>query len=120
MKLNLTERGRPRVRDLLSEVKGTTETPAGINLFAIDDSPPLDHDSAARFHSIVAKLLWIAKRSRKDILLPVNFLCTRVRAPTETDLNKLNRILKYLNGTKDYQMELGMIVNDDGTLNLDV
>ena len=124
MELDLTERGRPRVSinlsDLLSEVKGRTETPAGMNLFAIDDSPPLDYDSAARFHSIVAKLLWIAKRSRPDILLPVNFLCTRVRAPTETDLNKLNRILKYLNGTKDYQMELGMIVNDDGTLNLDV
>ncbi len=45
----------------------------------------------AKFHSIVAKLLYLGKKGRPDILLPVQFLCTRVQNPTVDDERKLER-----------------------------
>uniref|UniRef100_UPI0026F06B80 Ty1/Copia family ribonuclease HI n=1 Tax=Phenylobacterium aquaticum TaxID=1763816 RepID=UPI0026F06B80 len=51
------------------------------------------------FHTTVAKLLYLAKRARVDILLPIAFLSTRVKSPTSQDADKLMRVLKYLNGT---------------------
>ena len=53
-----------------------------------------------RFHSTVAKLLYLAMRVRPDIFLAVYFLSTRVREPSvEDSSNKLNRVLGYLKGT---------------------
>lgn len=45
---------------------------------------------------------YLAKRVRPDILCPVVFLSTRVQAPDVDDLAKLERMLKYINGTKSY------------------
>lgn len=94
--------------DLLefSGVTGDVKTPATDQLFAIRAATPLDADAKASFHTLVAKLLYLAKRTRPDVLLPVSFLTTRVQKPDEDDLNKLNRVLKYLNGTK----ELGIVL----------
>jgi hypothetical protein len=39
----------------------------------------------AKFQSVVAKLLYLGKCGRPDILMPVQFLCTRVRNPTNDD-----------------------------------
>jgi hypothetical protein len=47
----------------------------------------------------VAKLLFVAKRARPDILLTVSFLTTRVRDPDYDDWKKLVRLLAYLKGT---------------------
>jgi hypothetical protein len=91
------------VEDAISGLKITSpaETPAGLELFTIDESAiPLGKIPKDQFHSRVAKLLYLAKRTRPDILLPVNFLCTRVLNPTEQDYKKLMRIYKYLFGTK--------------------
>ena len=57
---------------------------------------------------MVAKLLYLAKRTRPDILMPVNFLCTRVQAPTMSDFIKLVRVLRYLYGTSDQALVLSM------------
>ena len=37
------------------------------------------------FHSIVAKLLWMMKRSRPDLETNIGFLCTRVSKSDEYD-----------------------------------
>ncbi len=63
-----------------------------------------------------AKLLYVAKRTRGDILLPVNFLATRAKCPTQDDLIKLNRVLQYFNGTPDQEMTLSMNTMNDLTL----
>jgi hypothetical protein len=90
-------------------VTKTADTPAGLNLFEVDEmSPELDDEARKLFHSQVAKLLYMAKRVRVDMLLPVNFLCTRVKSPTADDLKKLNRVHRYLLSTKDYVMRLGV------------
>jgi hypothetical protein len=53
------------------------------------------------FHSKTAKLLYLAKRARPDILTAVIFLCTRVQESTYEDKQKLRRVLGYLKGTID-------------------
>ena len=94
---------RGYVQQLLSSlgVAGAVTTPASLHLFDIRDSKLLvDHDKD-EFHSVVAKLLYLAKRVRPDILTAVAFLASRVSTATQDDQAKLHRVLKYLNGSSD-------------------
>ena len=68
------------VRELLEDCKkilGVAPTPGKSELFPVkpDTSDPLLTTSAREyFHSITAKLLYLSKRARPDILTPVAFL----------------------------------------------
>ena len=107
------------IKDIVKGIDKTHTSPAGLNLFnARDDLPPIDGFEREKFHSTVAKLLYIAKRTRGDILLPVNYLCSRVLCPNQDDLVKLERILRYLNATKDMVLELTMLTNEDDSVDL--
>jgi hypothetical protein len=75
--------------------------PATNNLFSIDEKSEALVEKS-KFDSVVAKLLYLGKRGRPDILMPVQFLCTRVQAPTKQDQLKLERILGYLQFTKSW------------------
>ena len=99
------------VKDVLHgyEVTGQAATPASVNLFELRESDLLGSDDSIEFHSRVAKLLYLAKRVRPDILTPIAFLSTRTRAPTDDDQRKLDRVLRYLNSTK----EMGMILEPE-------
>ena len=57
---------------------------------------------------MLAKRLYIAKRIGPDILLPVLFLTTSVQQPTEEDNIRLQRVLKYLNGSKERSLKLSI------------
>ena len=89
------------VRDIL---KGSHDykqriaaTPAANSLFKIDnDFPKLPSKAEQQYHTIVAKLLFLAKRGCPDFLTAVVFFTTRVVSPTKEDINKLNRVLRYL------------------------
>jgi hypothetical protein len=82
------------------QVKGSVTTPATSDLFMINKaSRTLSAQEAKSVHAVVAKLLYLAKRVRPDILLTIAFLSTRVKAPIAQDQAKLDRVLKYLNGT---------------------
>jgi hypothetical protein len=61
----------------------------------------LSEEERKRFHTKTAKLLYLAKCARQDILTAVSFLCTRVKSATEEDAAKLARVLGYLKGTVD-------------------
>jgi len=90
------------------------KSPAGANLFNVQvDSPLLSERAAQIFHSHVASLLYLAKRTRPDLLTAVSFLTTRVAAPTKDDEAKLLRVLGYLNGTKDLVLTLKAGPNPD-------
>ncbi len=81
------------------EVKLTdVVTPAMANLFKTreDGCNKLTSTKATIFHATVAKLLFVAKRGRPDILLAISFLTTRVKAPDDDDWKKLIRVLSYL------------------------
>ena len=53
------------------------------------------------FHTLVAKLLYLGKRVRPDILVAISFLCKRVQKPNEYDLEKVKRVTQYIRGTRD-------------------
>ncbi len=96
-------------------VVGTAKTPANVELFEIDEKSPLlgDNDRET-FHSTVMRLLYLVKRIRPDMMVSVSFLTTRTSKPTEEDKKKLERVLRYLQGTR----ELGQILKADAPLQL--
>ncbi len=51
------------------------------------------------FHTMVARVLYVSKRVRPDILVVTSFLCTRVTRATKLDQAKLERLLGYLTST---------------------
>jgi hypothetical protein len=75
--------------------------PAAKTLFDVDDSAALDGARRKAFHSMVARLMYLAKRVRPDIMLPVVFLSTRVSIATVQDEEKLDRVIGYLKGSPD-------------------
>jgi hypothetical protein len=90
------------INDLLTDnnITDTIDSPASNHLFVINPiAEKLSNDMIINFHTQVAKLLYLAKRIRPDILLPVSFLSTRVQSPDIDDWKKLMRVLKYINGT---------------------
>ena len=98
------------IKEILRDNSITTfaTTPASNNLFDVDEaSPLLSTKPKEKFHSTVASLLYLATRTRPDIMLPVTFLCSRVSIATEQDHKKLVRILSYLNATVDLPFVLG-------------
>ena len=75
-------------------INSAAKSPATRNLTEIDkESPLLSKEDTERFHHIVAKLLYVAKRARLDIQPNVVFLCRRVKSPTEEDKRKLKILL---------------------------
>jgi len=93
------------IKNLLDNVNGSVETPCANNILAITEGVEvLTLDNKEKVHSLTAKLLYISKRTRPEILFGVNFLCTRVQEPTVEDAVKLGRVLKYLNGNQDDEL----------------
>jgi hypothetical protein len=83
-------------------------TPAKQNLFDTEEKDKrLSWDDSKVFHSIVAKLLYVSKRSLLDIQLATTFLCTHLSCSTEKDWAKLKWVLEYLCGTLDKGLTLG-------------
>jgi len=82
-------------------------TPANTNLFKVNiDSLALSKQDADHYHTLTAKLLYLAPRARPDLLTAVSFLCTRVQCPTQEDWNKLSRTIRYLDKTKNLFLTL--------------
>jgi hypothetical protein len=63
-------------------------------------SNQLNPELREKFHTIVAKGLFVTKRARQDIQPGIAFLCTRVQHPTEDDWKKLRRMIQFLKGTE--------------------
>ncbi len=77
----------------LAKVRGQALTPATLHLFDVDEEAAvLSADEKQLFHSLVAKLYYLSKRARPNILTALSFLTTRVQAPTQEDYGKLLRV----------------------------
>ena len=75
-------------------------TPATKNLFNMNREEDLVNESdAKRFHSVLAKLLFISKRGRPDIKPVIAYLCTRVSCTTNGNMKKLHRLICYIKST---------------------
>jgi len=101
------------IESLLKDKNVETSTvPAGKNIFTIDKKSRKIADKE-KFHTVVAKLLYLSKRVHPDIMLAVSFLCTRVNCPTEEDVGKLEKVLGYLRLTKDKSLVISGDVSRD-------
>jgi hypothetical protein len=101
MRYNLQNLLEPIDNPQVKVVPGNKET------FAVKEAAErLNLKKKTIFHSAVAKLLYLSKRARPDIIAVVGFLCTRVRELTVKDLEKLNKLLGYLKGMKEFIMRL--------------
>ena len=86
---------------------GPCKTPAANHLFIVNPSATkLTTSQADGYHHLVAKMLYLAKRSRPDIQPTVSFLCTRVKSPDVDDWKKLGRCMRYLRDNKDLKLTL--------------
>jgi len=72
-----------------------------------ENAEKLSKEKSDLFHSIVAKLLYITKRSRPDIETAVAFLTTRVSKSDIDDWKKLKRLMTWMNQTKDNTRVIG-------------
>ena len=116
MKFDFRDRGKVKITmpgyvdEVLAEVDdlpGEVKTPASPDLFTVNESSErLSSDDKERYHSLVAKLLYLAKRVRPDLLVAISFLSKRVQCPTRQDWRKLVKALKYLRGTRTYGIVL--------------
>jgi hypothetical protein len=86
--------------------KDMAKTPAGDNLFNLCTGAKLDTKRSEIFHTFVVKGLFLCKRARPDIQQAILVLCTRVKDPNQADWEKLMRVMKYLNGTKNKNLTL--------------
>jgi hypothetical protein len=87
-------------------VKGQA-SPGNHSSFIVNEESQLLEESERKyFHSTTAKLLYLAKRARPDILTLVIFLCTRVQYASKQDKEKLERILGYLKWTEEQVLVL--------------
>jgi len=65
------------LQTLLENTSGSAETPCANNVLRVkEDVEKLTEENKENVHSLISKLLYIAKRSRPEILFVVNFLCT--------------------------------------------
>jgi len=94
------------VKDLGEGPAKSATTPATSDLFESGDTPLLSAADQAKYHTLVAKCLYLAKRTRGDILTAVSYLTTRVQAPTERDRDKLVRLIRYISATVGQELVL--------------
>lgn len=74
------------IRKILEEVpynlNGTAKTTAANQLFNVNDRElKLPHDKAELFHHLVAKLLYLCRRTCQEIQTDIESLCSRVKSP---------------------------------------
>ena len=111
VKIDMTDYIEDMIEDYPTELKGKAMSAANDNLHKVEDGKKLDEMKAEAFHTYVAKALFLTKRARPDVQLPVSFLCTRVQNPTTYDWTKLTRMMDFLKRTKDEVLTL----RSDGT-----
>jgi hypothetical protein len=81
-------------------VIASLDTPGDVNLFTNDaDSELLDATKAKTYHTGAAKLLFLAKRAKLDILTATSVCCSKVTKPMQQDWKRLERVFRYFFGT---------------------
>ena len=88
-------------------LKVEVQTPAALHLFEVNqEGEKLEKEQQELFHHLVAKLLYLTKRSRRDVMVATAFLTTQVRSPDHDDWKMLGRVITYLQDTRDLHLTL--------------
>jgi len=104
----------PMVNKIVHDIGGTSNSPACTNEsdeFRTEerrnaDAVLLSMEHAAVYRSRAASALYLAKRTRPDIMVAVNLLCRAAHNPTVGDNTALRRLLRYLSNTRTKHMLL--------------
>jgi len=81
------------LEQLPTNMGGLATTPASSYLFNTDPGcKKLINEEGQLFHHLVAKLLYLSKRTRQHIQMAVAFLCTMVKGPDTYDYKKLTKV----------------------------
>ena len=97
------------LQDFTGKITIKVNTPAAVHLFVVDEEcQKLCKKDMEIFHSIVAKLLFVGKRARPDIIIAIAFLTTRVSKSDEDDWKKLERLISYIYATLDLKLTLSV------------
>ena len=100
--VRMTMRGYVEDTIAYAGVPGTAKSPATDGLFDTrDEAVAAAENERVWFHSVVAKLSYLAKRAKPECLAAVAYLATRVTKCTEDDLEKLKRVLRYVANTRE-------------------
>ena len=95
------------MEDFQEYIQGKTDkTPAGEWLFETRECNKINKEKTEIVHTMVAKGLFLCKRTIPDIHTAIAFLTTRVRHPDKDDWKKLIQMMQYLNGTQDIYLTL--------------
>ena len=90
-----------------SGVHGTARSPATNGLFEAREGAELVAEATrVWFHKVVAMVLYLAKRTKPECLTAVSYLTTRVTKCTVDDVNKLQRLVRYIGATWDRGLAL--------------
>jgi hypothetical protein len=90
-----------------SGVHGTARSPATDGLFETrEGAEPVDEATRVWFHKIVAMILYLAKRTKPECLTAVSYLATKVNKCTVDDVDKLQRLVRYIGATRDHGVVL--------------
>jgi hypothetical protein len=82
---------------------GKYSTPAEPKLFDVDNSlTKLSAEKGEIFHSLAAKVQYLATKIRPDLLPAVSFLLSRKSECTSQDWTKLRRLISYISTTMNY------------------
>jgi hypothetical protein len=89
------------IQALLSEynITGTSTTPAAVNILNHHSTPNEPPANNFQYRSLNMKLLYLATRTRPDILFPTVVYATRSQSPSQIDYNRLIKVLEYLKST---------------------
>ena len=86
----------------ISGVRGTARSPATDGLFEAREGAELVTEATrVWFHKVVAMVLYLAKRTKPECLTAVSYLTTRVTKCTVDDVDKLQRLVRYIGATRD-------------------
>ena len=107
--ISMKDRVKRTIKISEMDVSRRAGSPADKNLSMIDEQfQILDVKEKEISHACVAKSLYVSKRYRLDVQLPISFVSSRVTKLTEQDWLNLKRVLKYLNGTFDRKVTIGL------------
>ena len=71
-----------------------------------DDAGVITKEQADLFRTMIAKILFVACRTRPDLKLALSFLTTRVKNPDLDDYRKLVRLVRYIRATRHLKLTL--------------
>jgi hypothetical protein len=66
----------------------------------LQDNEKSENINVTKYLGLVMSLMYLARFTRPDILMPTTYLATKSANPTQNDFNKAAKVLSYIIGTK--------------------